>query len=175
MIFDFGLLGVAFPQSKIYNPKSKIGMLLIVLIIIIVVALIFGFRGARGLSLNETLYLKRRGYEPPVEIEEGPPVSKDTRLFNLIESLGDISPFARQRAAEDLSRLCMSGQRDLRMFPALITALDDSDASVRAAVATALGNLRDPSSLEALTRRLDEEESIHVRASLEQAIEKLGQ
>ena len=149
-------------------------MLLIVLIIIIVAALIFGFRSGRGLSLNETLYLKRRGYEPPVEIDEGPPVSKDTRLFSLIESLGDISPFARQRAAEDLSRMCLSGRRDTRMLPALIAALDDSDASVRTAVVTALGNLRDPSSLEALTRRLDEEESIQVRALLEQAIEKLG-
>jgi len=150
-------------------------MLVTILVIVIVVALIFGFRGGRGLSLNETLYLKRRGYEPPIGIDEGPPVSKDTRLFNLIESLADISPFARQRAAEDLSRMCVSGQRDLRMLPALIAALDDSDASVRAAVATALGNLRDRSSLEVLKRRMDEEESIHVRASLEQAIEKLRQ
>lgn len=150
-------------------------MLFIILVIVIVVALVFGFRGGRGLSLNETLYLKRRGYEAPVEIDDGPPVSKDTRLFSLIESLGDISPFARQRAAEDLSRMCVSGRRDLRMLPALITALDDSDASVRVAVATALGNLRDRSSLEVLKRRMDEEESIHVRASLEQAIERVRQ
>jgi hypothetical protein len=150
-------------------------MLFIFLMIVIVIALIFGFRRGRGLSLNERLYLKRRGYEPPIEFEEGPPVSSDTRLFSLIESLSDISPFARQRAAEDLSRICVSGQRDVRMLPALITALDDSDASVRAAVATALGNLRDPSSVESLTRRMDDEESIHVRASLEQAIEKLNE
>lgn len=148
-------------------------MLLIFLIIVIVVALIFGFRGGRGLSLNERLYLKRRGYESPLEFEPGPPISKDTRLFNLIESLSDVSPFARQRAAEDLSRMCVSGQRDSRMLPALITALDDSDATVRGRVATALGNLRDQSSIEALKRRLEEEDSIHVRASLEQAIEKL--
>jgi HEAT repeat protein len=166
-------LAIRHSQFDIRN--SKFRMLVTILVIVIVVALIFGFRGGRGLSLNETLYLKRRGYEPPIEIDEGPPVSKDTRLFNLIESLADISPFARQRAAEDLSRMCVSGQRDLRMLPALIAALDDSDASVRAAVATALGNLRDRSSLEVLKRRMDEEESIHVRASLEQAIEKLRQ
>jgi HEAT repeats len=149
-------------------------MLFIILIIVIVVALIYGLRGVGSLSLNERLYLKRRGYEPPIEINEGPPVSKDARLFSLIESLSDISPYARQRAAEDLSRMCASGHRDARMLPSLIAALDDSDASVRGAVATALGRLGDPTSGEPLKRRMESEESIYVRASLEQALERLG-
>ena len=149
-------------------------MLLIILIIVIVVALIYAFRPDGSLSFNERLYLKRRGYEPPIEINEGPPVSKDARLFSLIESLSDISPYARQRAAEDLSRMCTSGQRDPRMLPSLIAALDDSEASVRGAVANALGKLGDPASVEPLKRRMESEESIHVRASLEQALEDLG-
>jgi len=148
-------------------------MLFIILIIVIVVALIYAFRGDGSLNFNEQLYLRRRGYEPPVETNDGPPVSKDARLFSLIESLSDISSFARQRAAEDLSRMCASGQSDPRMLSSLITALDDSDASVRSAVAKALGKLGDPASVEVLKRRLEVEESIHVRASLEQALEKL--
>jgi hypothetical protein len=160
-------------KSQIQNRKSKIAMLLIILIIVIVVALIYAFRGDGSLSFNERLYLKRRGYEPPTDINQGPPVSKDARLFGLIESLSDISPYARQKAAEDLSRMCASGQRDPRMLASLIAALDDSDASVRGAVATALGKLEDRSSVEALTLRLEVEESIHVRASLEQALDKL--
>ncbi|HSB08150.1 MAG TPA: HEAT repeat domain-containing protein [Blastocatellia bacterium] len=149
-------------------------MLLTILIVVIVVALIYGLSSRGELSLNERLYLKRRGYEPPAEFDERPPVPKDIRLLNLIESLSDISPFARQRAAEDLSRMCKSGKRDGRMLPALVTALDDSDASVRSAVAAALGNLGDPSSTEPLKSRMEVEESIHVRASLEQALAKLG-
>jgi hypothetical protein len=150
-------------------------MLFTILVIVIIVALFFGLRNQRGLTTNERLYLKRRGYEPPPTLDEGPPVSKDTRLFSLIESLSDISPYARQRAAEDLSRLCASGNRDARMAPSLTAALDDSDASVRAAVALALGNLGDSASVDALNRRMELDDSIQVRASLKQAIEKLSQ
>jgi HEAT repeat protein len=149
-------------------------MLFIILIIVIALALIYAFRSQQGLNRNERLYLRRRGYEPPAEFEERPQVSKDTRLFSAIESLSDVSPFARLRAAEDLSRMCESGKRDLRMLSSLIAALDDSDASVRGAVAMALGKLGDPASVAPLRSRMDVEESIHVRASLEQALEKLG-
>ncbi len=149
-------------------------MLFIILVIIIVVAVIYGLRSARGLNVNERLYLRRRGYEPPIDFDEGAPVSKDTRLLSLIESLSDVSPYARQRAVEDLSRMCASGQRDERMLSPLIAALDDSDASVRAAAATALGDMSDSKATAALKRRMDVEESIRVRASLEQALEKLG-
>lgn len=149
-------------------------MLLIILIIVIVVALIYAFRSDGSLSINERLYLKRRGYEPPISANDGPPVSKDARLLSRIESLSDVSPYARQRAAEDLSRMCASGEGDPRMLSSLITALDDSDASVRSAVAMALGKLRDPASVAPLKRRMEVEESIQVRASLEQALANVG-
>ena len=149
-------------------------MLFIILVIVIVLGLVYAVKGERSLNLNERLYLKRRGYEPPVEFDEGPPVSRDARLFGLIESLSDISPYARQRAAEDLSRMCASGHRDPRMLSSLIAALDDSEASVRGVVAMALGDFGDRASVEPLKRRKEVEESIHVRASLEQALEKLG-
>lgn len=149
-------------------------MFFLILFVVIIVAAFWWVNGERALSRNERLYLKRRGYEPPSESEASPPVSKDAHLFSLIESLSDISPFARQRAAEELSRMCVEGNRDVRMLPSLIVALDDSEAPVRRAVATALANLSDQSSVDALKRRMDVEESIQVRASLEQALAKLG-
>ena len=59
------------------------------------------------------------------------------------------------------------------MLTWLIAAFDDSDASVRGAVAMALGNFGGLTSIEALKKRMQAEESIHVRASLEQVLEKL--
>jgi hypothetical protein len=150
-------------------------MLFLILFVVIVIAVVWWLNGQRVMSRNEWLYLKRRGYEAPSEAEPAArTVSKDAYLFSLIESLSDISPFARQRAAEDLSRMCVEGNRDPRMLPSLIVALDDSDASVRRAVVTALALLTDPSSVEALKRRMDVEESIQVRVSLEHALAKLG-
>jgi HEAT repeat protein len=148
-------------------------MLLIILVIVIVAGVVYALNSDRGLNVNERLYLKRRGYESPLDPNEGPPVSKDTRLYSLIESLSDISPYARQRAVEDLSRMGMSNQGDPRVLSSLIGALDDSDASVRGAVAKALGKLGDPASVAPLKRRMEVEESIHVRASLEQALQEL--
>ena len=148
-------------------------MLLIILVIVIVAGVVYALNSERKLNLNERLYLKRRGYEAPLDANQGPPVSKDVRLYSLIESLSDISPFARQRAVEDLSRLGTSGQRDPRVLTSLIGALDDSDASVRGAVAKALGKLGDPASVGPLKRRMEVEESIHVRASLERALQEL--
>ena len=149
-------------------------MFFLILLVVIIIAAMWWVNGERTLSRNEKLYLKRRGYEPPSEAEAGPPVPKDARLFNLIESLSDISPFARQRAAEDLSRMCMEGNRDSRMLSALVDALDDSDASVRGAAAVALGNLGDADATEALKQRLEEEESVHARAAVERSIQKLS-
>jgi HEAT repeats len=148
-------------------------MPLVILVIIVAVAVIYVLNSKRSLNRNERLYLKRRGYERPIEFDEGPPVSKDTRLLNTLESLSDISPFARQRAAEDLSRMCASGQRDPRMLSSLIEALDDSDAAVRGAVAMALARLGDQAAVEPLKRRVEIEESIPVRVSLEQALKTL--
>ena len=149
-------------------------MIFVILVIVIVAGVIYVISGERRQSLNERLYLRRRGYEPPPEVGEGPPVSKDARLFGLIQSLSDISPYARQRAAEDLSRIDGSGHRDPRVLSSLIAALDDNDASVRGAVAKALGKIGDNGSIEPLKRRLEFEESIHVRALLHQALEELG-
>jgi HEAT repeat protein len=149
-------------------------MLLVILIIIIVVAVSYGLRSRSELNLNEKLYLRRRGYQATNESIERAPVSKDLKLLGAIESLSDVSPYARQRAAEDLSRICAAGNRDDRMLSPLIEALNDNDASVRSAVATALGNYGDLSSREALNTRLGVEESIHVRASIERALQRMG-
>lgn len=147
-------------------------MLFLILFIVIVVAVIYGLSSQRRMNLNERLYLKRRGYEPPIDLNQGPPVSKDARLFSLIESLSDISPYARQRAVEDLSRIGGS-ERDPRVVSSLIGALDDSDASVRGAAAKALGKLGDPASVIPLRDRMEIEESIYVKASLKQALQEL--
>ena len=146
-------------------------MLLVILIIIIVVAVVYGLRNSGQLNPNERLYLKRRGYEPVRDGTERPAISKDMKLLGAIESLSDVSPYARQRAAEDLSRLCAAGNRDNRMLAPLIETLNDNDASVRSAVARALGNFGDLSSKEALKNRLELEESIHVRAAIEKALQ----
>jgi HEAT repeat protein len=148
-------------------------MLAIVLIILIVIAVVWWTNSGRGLSFNERQYLKSRGYAADAALDAGPPIAKDTRLFSLIESLGDLSPYARQRAAEDLARLCQSDGRDQRMLPPLLTALNDNDASVRSAAANALTQLGDPDAIVPLKRQLEVEESIHVRASLQRAIERL--
>jgi HEAT repeat protein len=147
-------------------------MFLIVVVVLVLVA-VWWLRRERTVSFNERMYLKRRGYDPVGRMDEGPPVAKDQLLLSLIESLGDLSPFSRQRAAEELSRMCASGRCDPRMFSSLVSALDDRDASVRSAVATALGNLGDTRAVEPLTRRVEVEESIHVRASLQNAIRML--
>jgi hypothetical protein len=148
-------------------------MLLIVVVAVIVVAVLWWVQSERAISRNEKQYLKRRGYDAGEPLAEGPPVHKDTRLYGLIESLGDLSPFARQRAAEELSRMCENGGGDTRMLPALLAALNDSDPSVRGAVAVALGNLGDRKAIEALKARLEEDESIHVKAALDKAMRKL--
>jgi HEAT repeats len=148
-------------------------MLPFVLIILIVVAVVWWASNRKSLSFNEQQYLKNRGYAADAPLDAGPPVTRDTRLLGLIESLGDLSPYARQRAAEDLARLCQSGGRDERMLPSLTAALDDTDASVRSAAANALLQLGNPEAIAPLKRRLENEEAIHVRATLQRAIDRL--
>jgi len=149
-------------------------MLVVALIVLIVIAVMWWTNSGRGLSFNERQYLKSRGYAADATLDAGPPVTRDTRLFSLIESLADLSPYARQRAAEDLARLCQSDVRDGRMLQPLLRALEDSDAAVRSAVANALGQLGSPEAIATLKGRLEVEESVHVRASLQRAIETLG-
>ena len=142
-------------------------------IFVVIAALIYWWwRSDRTLNSNERLYLKRRGYEAS-PTNTGPPVDPDSQLTGYIESLSDISPYSRQRAAEELARLCVEGKRDTRMFYSLVAALDDSEASVRSAVASALGQLADTRAVEPLRRQLDVDESILFRAAALKALEKL--
>ena len=144
----------------------------LVIFVVIAFLIFWWWKSDRTLNRNERLYLKRRGYEaspPPA----GPPVDPDSQLTGYIESLSDISPYSRQRAAEELARLCVEGKRDTRMFYSLVAALDDSEASVRSAVAAALGHLADARAVEPLKRQLDVDESILFRAAALKAIEKL--
>jgi hypothetical protein len=146
--------------------------MLYLIAILIVIGIIWYFARQRGLTASEQQYLRRRGYETEEETP-GPPVPKDAQLFNLIASLNDLSPYARQKAAEDLAQLCRSGRRDPRMLSALVAALDDRDANVRSAAATALAMLALPQALEPLQQRLAKEESIQARKAINRAIEKL--
>lgn len=148
-------------------------MLLFILVAVIVVAVVWWLRGERALSRNEQFYLKRRGYDSGGEEGEGPPVAPDTRFFNLLESLADISPYSRQKAAEELSRMCLAGQRDSRMYASLVTALDDKDPSVRSAVVNALGDLGDARGIERLRLLKEKDASIQVRAAAQAALDKL--
>jgi HEAT repeat protein len=149
-------------------------MLPVIVFVIIVVAVIWWFSSNRALSRNEKSYLKRRGYEFEDQ-DTGPrPVARDARILNLIDSLEDVSPGSRQRAAEDLAQMCLAGQRDERMFFPLKRALDDNQPVVRTAVVKALGNLGDPRAIEPLTEMMENEESIQVRAAIKSVLEKLS-
>jgi len=148
-------------------------MFLFIICVAIILAAFWWVRSEKKLSFNERQYLKRRGYEAEEAPEQKEPPPKDARLIGLLESLGDLSPYSRQKAAEDLARMCASGQKDSRMFATLVTALDDSDASVRSAVAVALGNLGDERAIRPLERRIENEESIHARAAAQMAVDKL--
>jgi hypothetical protein len=145
----------------------------IILLIIIVIAVVWWLKSERSLSRNERLYLKRRGYEPG-PTEPGPPVDADSKLVSLINSLGDISPYSRQRAAEELARLCQEGKRDLRMFESLVRALNDSEAAVRGAAAAALGQFGDSRAVAVLKEQLEVDESILFRAAALKALDKLN-
>lgn len=149
-------------------------MLPVIVFVVIVVAVIWWFSSNRALSRNEKSYLKRRGYEFE-DLDTGPrPVARDARILNLIDSLEDVSPGSRQRAAEDLAQMCVGGQRDERMFLPLKRALDDNQPVVRTAVVKALGELGDPRAIEPLTEMMENEESIQVRAAIKSVIEKLS-
>ena len=144
----------------------------LLIIIVIVIVVIWWLKSERTLSRNEQLYLKRRGYQAdPVDV--GPPADPDSQLFSLINSLSDISPYSRQRAAEELSKLCAGGKRDARMFESLVRALDDNEPSVRSAAASALGSLADVRAVGPLERQLELDESILFRTSALKALAKL--
>ena len=147
--------------------------LLILIVVLVVILVIWWSKSDRTLNRNEKLYLKRRGYETEEKIEPGSPITKDTRLFMAIESLNDLSPASRQRAAQDLAQLCEQGIRDSLMFSALVEALDDRDGAVRCAVADALGKFGDLQAIKFLEQRLAIEEALQTRAALQRVIKKL--
>ena len=148
-------------------------MPLFILIVVLVVVLVFWrSRGNHALNRNEKLYLQRRGYA----IEQGTsgsPVTKTTRLFAAIESLNDLSPASRERAAHDLAQMCEQGNRDSLIFSALCEALNDPDAAVRNAVVNALEKFGNVQAIEFLEKRLEVEEALQTRAALQRVIKKL--
>ena len=64
----------------------------LIIVIVVVIGFAWWVKSQRTMSLNERLYLKRRGYAVEEPIDLGPPVPKDTRLINLIESLETCRP-----------------------------------------------------------------------------------
>jgi HEAT repeat protein len=145
----------------------------LLLLLAIVLAAAWWLAGRRASSLNERLYLRRRGYSAPEEPEPRGEAAPDAHLLAVIDSLEDLSPYSRERAAQELARMCQSGRGDSRMFAPLVTALDDNDASVRRAAASALASLGDRSAIERLKRRIDVEDSVAVRSSLKKAVSVL--
>jgi hypothetical protein len=150
-------------------------MPLFILIVLVIAAVIWWSRGKTALSKNETQYLKRRGYFTAEPSRADEPVDQHARLYSAIESLGDLSANARQRAAHELARLCDEGKRDRAMFFPLIEALNDNDAGVRSAAAIALGKLEDERAIAALQNRLESDESLQAVPSLRKALERLQQ
>ncbi|MBI3652443.1 MAG: HEAT repeat domain-containing protein [Acidobacteria bacterium] len=148
-------------------------MPLLIFIILIVAFALWWSKGKSALSQNERQYLKRRGYETDAGLDLGPPVAEDARLQMALDSLSDLSPYSRQRAAQDLARLCEEGQADALMFYPLIDALNDSDASVRSAVVAALAKLGDVRAVDFLRQRLEMEESLQTISALRKALQGL--
>jgi HEAT repeat protein len=147
--------------------------LFILIVALVAILMIWWLKSDRALNRNEKLYLKRRGYAVEDSVEARTSVSPDTRLFAAIESLNDLSPASRQRAAQNLAQMCEQGSRDSIMFSALLEALNDSDAAVRSAVVTALEKFGDVRVLEFLEKRLEIEEALQTRAALQRVIKRL--
>ncbi|HEU4388612.1 MAG TPA: HEAT repeat domain-containing protein [Blastocatellia bacterium] len=147
-------------------------MPLLILLALIVAAVFWWLLGDRAANLNEKVYLRSRGYGGD-DKPRGRPVSRDVRLLGLLASLDDVTANARQRAAEDIEKLCNGGQRDRRMYSPLITALDDSSPIVRKAVASALASLGDTRAVERLERLAEGDESIYVRTAARSAVRTL--
>jgi hypothetical protein len=147
--------------------------LFILIVVGVVLLVIWWSSGNRALNRNERFYLKRRGYAIEDSLASGSPVTEDSRLFMTIESLHDLSPASRQRAAQELARMCDQGVRDRLVFSALCEALNDSDAAVRNAVVNALEKFGDVQAIEHLEKRLEVEEALQTRAALQRAINKL--
>jgi len=149
-------------------------MLTLIVVGLIVGGVIWWYKSQRAMSLNERMYLRQRGYDAPDEPKGDRGVAQETRLMDLLDSLDDVTAYSRERAAEEISLMCESGQKDERMFAPLVTALDDSNASVRGAAAIALGHLGDSRAIEQLNRIADSDDSPHARAQARRALDRLN-
>lgn len=146
----------------------------IILLVLLVGGVIWWLASRQSLNRNERTYLRSRGYDADDDRVESSTVPRETRMLDLLASLDDITPYSRERAAEELSLMCKSGMRDERMFAPLATALEDSNASVRGAAALALGELGDTRAIEPLKRVADNDESIHARTQALRALELIN-
>ena len=146
-------------------------MPLIILMAIVVAALIWWRKSGRSNTLNESAYLRSRGYTSD-EREERRPIPRDSRLVGLVDSLDDVTPYARQRAAEEIALMCEEGNKDSRFYAPLVAALDDNSAAVRGAVVIALEKLGDARAADRLKRVVELDDSIHVRAIAKRVVEK---
>jgi HEAT repeat protein len=150
-------------------------MALIILLVLVITAVLWWLSSRRAQELNERIYLKRRGYDDAPAKRRNESADSAVRLLDLLDSLDDVTPYARQRAAEEIATLCESGHSDPRMFAPLVATLkDDDNAAVRGAAADALASLNDARAIEPLRRAAELDESARVRAAALRALEKLG-
>jgi hypothetical protein len=147
---------------------------MLILVVLIVGGIIWWLNSTQAASRNERTYLKTRGYDPVDTPEVRSGARQEARLMDLLNSLDDVTPYSRERAAEELSLLCESGGRDERMFAPLVAALDDRNSSVRGAAAMALGNLGDVRAVSHLERVMGGDASSHARNQARLALQKLG-
>jgi hypothetical protein len=145
-----------------------------ILLVLVVGGIIWWLNSNQAASRNEKTYLKTRGYDGGDRPEQRSVARQEARLMDLLNSLDDVTPYSRERAAEELSLLCVDGGRDERMFAPLVAALDDKNASVRGAAAMALGNLGDGRAISHLERVIGTDGSSHARNQAKMALEKLG-
>ena len=147
-------------------------MPLIIIIALVIGALIWWYRNERSNTRNERAYLRSRGYATD-DWEARGPISRESRLATLADSLGDVTPYARQRAAEEIALMCEEGKGDARFYAPLVAALDDNSAAVRGAVIIALEKLGDPRAAGHVKRVLESDDSIHVRAIAKKSLARI--
>jgi HEAT repeat protein len=146
---------------------------LIIVVGLVAAGIIWWLKGQQAASLNERTYLRSRGYDDDAAPGRKAGVAQEARLRDLMDSLDDVTPYSRERAAEELALMCESGEKDERMLAPLVTALEDRNPSVRGAAALALGALGDARAISHLERILKEDESPHARAQARRALDKL--
>jgi HEAT repeat protein len=97
------------------------------------------------------------------------PPQEAPSLRSLMDDLKSTDPVRRRDAAEDLGRL-----KYPHATPALVVALSDEDAGVRAAAADALGRMGTEDAVGPLSRLLAEDPSPNVRQTAAQSLTLIG-